>query len=1219
MIFLSEGTLGPAALVEKWLRSGAEDESKPGRRLDAWMHGCLLKALDWAFDNPQAVEATQVGVVENVLSHLEGVQTKQDFANGLGKGLAANADAERRKLLLEHLARLTSQSIEINSPALRDPDSSSSGDCDAVLTEGVLRTLSMVTPWLETGTPFLMLITYKGFYDTSLEFVSLQSIQIVASMMDPNSLGRSAVSKRLTSIMRIGYMAYPTRQELKQIYSEMLSGVFKDLAAEDASWQQGLHSSAAICSLMIDVYFGVLKRFSVEECRHYVFTPRMLTQWVNGLRRYGLHGSAGPLDVVYHEGCRIFRDRLVGCEALTDFDRLILPPLKALGFAGDPGGFFWTSLGLSAQPQLQTSERRSQLSRWSSGDLNELFQEKIKSYEREHNPLNMILLEEVVERISRFDSCLSLPGGSMLLTGPNGVGRRTCVKLVAYMHHMEVFSPQLTRGYGIRNFREDLKELLIRAGIEGQPVCLVLEDHQIVDASMLECVNSIISGGEVPGLMTNEELEKALEPLKGQMAEEGFHHTKVFSFFASRVKRNLHVVLSLDPNGEGYCRRLESNPSLVSRCFIQCLEHWSPDGMVHLAKALLQNNGGCGDAADDLKNVHQTMTDRGATPRQFVSLVNLFKAIFLTKQENLTEQKRFLEGGLGKLSEAEKTVDDLSKGAEERRSLLVAKQCEAEDALHKITSSMEQAAERKQEVENIQKKLAVEEMELSQKRGGVEEELTAVQPLIDQARKAVGQIKPDNINEIRSLKMPPEGIRDVLEGVLLLMGQKDTSWNNMRKFLANKSVKDQIINYDARKITHPMRSKVEKLLQSKAASFEHANIYHVSVAAAPMASWVKANLEFSKVLENVAPLEDKLQGLTASLKASQDRLITCEEDLAALDQQEWSKVLRTDDFNFLRFMSTESERLTWKLEGLPGDNLSVENAVAVLHSNVVPLMVDPTNTPQAIKWLESHVRHENKAVEVCSTQSERFGTSLELAIRFGKTLIAQDVSSIEPLMYPLLRGDLETRGHRSVVRVGDKLVDYNESFRLFMVSRDPTPRLAPSARSLVALTTFTITREGLEGQLLSLTIQHEQPGLERQRTELLRQEEELKIQLAALEKQLLHALATSEGNVLENKDLLESLNETKAKSLTIQDGLTKSAEVHRSLDEQRNLYRHVAERGSQMFLAVKDLSAINHMYRFSLPWFLSIFRKALHTSGPSADVPSRVSLLSNTLIEGHPP
>lgn len=46
-----------------------------------------------------------------------------------------------------------------------------------------------------------------------------------------------------------------------------------------------------------------------------------------------------------------------------------------------------------------------------------------------------------------------------------------------------------------------------------------------------------------------------------------------------------------------------------------------------------------------------------------------------------------------------------------------------------------------------------------------------VQPLIDQARRAVGQIKKENIDEIRSLKMPPDAIRDVLEGVLLVLGQ----------------------------------------------------------------------------------------------------------------------------------------------------------------------------------------------------------------------------------------------------------------------------------------------------------------------------------------------------------------------------------------------------------------------------------------------------------------
>ena len=37
--------------------------------------------------------------------------------------------------------------------------------------------------------------------------------------------------------------------------------------------------------------------------------------------------------------------------------------------------------------------------------------------------------------------------------------------------------------------------------------------------------------------------------------------------------------------------------------------------------------------------------------------------------------------------------------------------------------------------------------------------------------------------------------------------------------------------------------QVKKLLNQKAASFEHTNIYRVSVAAAPLATWVKANIK----------------------------------------------------------------------------------------------------------------------------------------------------------------------------------------------------------------------------------------------------------------------------------------------------------------------------------------------------------------------------------------
>lgn len=77
---------------------------------------------------------------------------------------------------------------------------------------------------------------------------------------------------------------------------------------------------------------------------------------------------------------------------------------------------------------------------------------------------------------------------------------------------------------------------------------------------------------------------------------------------------------------------------------------------------------------------------------------------------------------------------------------------------------------------------------------------------------------------------------------------------------------------------------------------------------------------------------------------------------------------------------------------------------------------------------------------------------------------------------------------------------------------------------------FTVTKSGLEGQLLSITINFEQPELEARKTKLLEEEEKLKLQLADYEKQLLTELANSSGNILENKTLIDSLNQTKIQS-----------------------------------------------------------------------------------------
>ena len=56
---------------------------------------------------------------------------------------------------------------------------------------------------------------------------------------------------------------------------------------------------------------------------------------------------------------------------------------------------------------------------------------------------------------------------------------------------------------------------------------------------------------------------------------------------------------------------------------------------------------------------------------------------------------------------------------------------------------------------------------------------------------------------------------------------------------------------------------------------------------------------------------------------------------------EWLSMIRLSEFNFRTFLSTESQLLTWKKEGLPADTLSMENAIMILNSNRTPLIIDP--------------------------------------------------------------------------------------------------------------------------------------------------------------------------------------------------------------------------------------------------------------------------------------
>ncbi|CAH1776602.1 unnamed protein product [Owenia fusiformis] len=1173
-------------------------------------------------------------------------------------------------------------------------------------------------------------LTYNGFYDNNLEWVGLEGVQIVASMNGGSTLGRHKLTTRFTSVVRICSIGYPDGDQLQTIYAAYLKAILSDLRSHPVWGNPGkIHGLAGS---MVQIYDQLRQRFTVDDYSHYLFTPRDLTQWVMNLMRYDLASSQGGsteplLEVWTYEAFRLFRDRIVGTDGLGKFDNIVSGVVRgdwSINIMDNLDGAYFVTWGARgdnvAAPGAPLPPFGKPLGKLDSKDLKAVIEKGLKQYSRENMDLDILIFKEVLNNMARVDRALTMPGGSLLMAGRSGIGRRTAVSVVSHMHQMELFTPKMSRGYGLKNFKNDLKTVMQHAGIEGEQMVLLLEDHQFVEPQFLELINSLLSAGEVPGLYTPEELDPLLAPLRDQASDDG-HRGPLFGYFAQRIQTNLHIVLVMDCTNSNFTLNCESNPALYKQCSVQWMDSWSRESMVRVPHMLLTRPPKVEGAAlskdkerkrklsggDDLLkaflHVHESCAEFGATPRRYISFLNCYQHVYSNKKASIEKNQHHLQAGVSKLNEAKELVDGLKKKAAEQSKHLAEKQEEADVALKEITVTMQNASEQKSEMEVLKGQTAEENIKLEKRKKGIDKELAEIEPLIQEAKKAVGAIKTESLSEIRSLRAPPPAIRDILEGVLRLMGIFDTSWVSMKSFLAKRGVKDEIREFEARKITPEIRKSVEELLQANGASFEEKNAKRASAAAAPLAGWVKANVKYSYVLEKIGPLEaeqatlqknldkamsrmsklsqglekvdrkvaglrDRFEKLTkeatrlkVDLEREQETIVAAENLVGKLDGEyqrwntqvgelsvtlkelpmrvllaaafitymssapedvrrnslnSWMEATGVTGFDLRRFLSTESEQLMWKAEGLPSDNLSMENALVILQLNDVaagstlrPFLVDPSS--RATDWLKAHMK-ENR-LEVVNQQDANFSTALELAVRFGKTLVIQEMDGIEPVLYPLLRGDLVAQGPRFVVQIGDKVIDYNEEFRLFMTTRNPNPEIPPDAASIVSEVNFTTTRAGLTGQLLANTIQHEKPQLEVRKTELLRQEEELKIELAKLEESLLEELANATGNILENKKLLDSLTKTKASSITISESLTEAQRLQASLDQERDAYLPLAENGSRLYFVITDLCKLNNMYRFSLASFLRLFQRALMNKQEGSSTEMRIKTLISNL------
>uniref|UniRef100_A0A914LNP4 Cytoplasmic dynein 2 heavy chain 1 n=1 Tax=Meloidogyne incognita TaxID=6306 RepID=A0A914LNP4_MELIC len=225
------------------------------------------------------------------------------------------------------------------------------------------------------------------------------------------------------------------------------------------------------------------------------------------------------------------------------------------------------------------------------------------------------------------------------------------------------------------------------------------------------------------------------------------------------------------------------------------------------------------------------------------------------------------------------------------------------------------------------------------------------------------------------------------------------------------------------------------------------------------------------------------------------------------------------------------------------------------------------------------------------------GPHIELGVRFGKTLIVDELDNdIEPSLVPLLRREFKSIGTRLTVQLGEKQVDFNDKFRLFLCTRNENNRLGEHIRGSLTEVNFSVTRSGLASQLLGLAIQIEQPELERNSAQLSSQMESLQVQLDQIEQVLLEELAKSEGSLLENNSLLESLNQSKEKAEKVAKGIVESKRLRAEIDSKREAFRPFAERCAQLYFAIRPLNSIKSCYQYSVNDCIALFRKCFDSN-----------------------
>lgn len=115
--------------------------------------------------------------------------------------------------------------------------------------------------------------------------------------------------------------------------------------------------------------------------------------------------------------------------------------------------------------------------------------------------------------------------------------------------------------------------------------------------------------------------------------------------------------------------------------------------------------------------------------------------------------------------------------------------------------------------------------------------------------------------------------------------------------------------------------------------------------------------------------------------------------------------------------------------------------------------------------------------------------------------------SFDSMMTAVINRELVEISGEKYIKFNDNQVEYDEAFRFVMVSNLANPHFTPELQTKTRLLNFSVTKEGLQQQLLSVVCRNESQRDEDERDRIQRQNIEFKEQKKNIEAQILLQLS----------------------------------------------------------------------------------------------------------------